>query len=337
MFSGLYTIVRTTPVDSLRFPMGVLPCLLFQGETYEALSRILHNYVVHCPVGSAPVSSESLQEAVHYVEACFGFDEFRSASQLGLALFRGTMKQVSRLSETARLALVADIHLEETDLYIPVSRCSTVGDFLAICFNFYLADLLDGRLAFEAIAALNSGLATDWERRNFRVFQENTMHYPAFETKLEFDPSLNALVPVYRVMSFRSYMALEYMQMSGKNVKYRRCSNPACQKYFVAKRSTAQFCGFPAPQVNAKGRSCKEYYPQFTNQLKTNQDTMLKKIRSTQCRLYNTSRRHQDKSLAVDALLSEIRENKDNKMEQVVAGQLTVAEFSAWLDSLRVK
>ena len=335
MFSGTRTIVRPTPKRSITFQAGELSCRIFQGETYYALSTLIRNYVLLYVNGEKPLTQDSLDEALQCVSGFFRYDDFRPASHLGIAAFQHVVEGVLDEGLDCCLEKVRKLCESGHELLIPISECRTVRDFLCMCFDFYLQDLEDGRTAFESLAAVKAGTANAEAKRIFSDFLGMTMQLPPVELKVSFDSQLKDFVSTYRVVSFRSYMALEYMRLYGVKVKFQRCRNPLCGKIFVAMRSTAMYCDFPSPQDEEK--SCKEFYPQMASRMKMNHDVMLKKVRSTQCRLYNVSRRHPDKSCAVGRLLDEIKDNKTQYMQQVSEGKKTMSEFGAWLDSMRIK
>jgi hypothetical protein len=221
------------------------------------------------------------------------------------------------------------------DLLIPVSDVVSMKDFLSLCFDLYLVDLINGHDAFAALASIQAGVNSDSNNEVYARFVEETKNLPAVEMKLVFDPVTRAFNPIYRVTSFQAYMALEYMQMLDQNVKFRRCQNPACGKFFVAQRTTAKYCDFPSPQNELK--TCKELYPQVASREKTTKDAVLKSIRGAQSRLYNVRRRHPEQSEAINRFLDEIDARKESMSEKVVTGEITLADFNKWLESLTIK
>lgn len=95
MFSMLATQVLPSPNKRVEYPLGLLPCRIFQGETYRSLSRIIRNMVLMYPGGDIRYEQSGLSDARDYIEQCFLYDEFRPASHLGLASFFRVMETIS--------------------------------------------------------------------------------------------------------------------------------------------------------------------------------------------------------------------------------------------------
>ena len=335
MFSMLATQVLPSPNKRVEYPLGLLPCRIFQGETYRSLSRIIRNMVLMYPGGDIRYEQSGLSDARDYIEQCFLYDEFRPASHLGLASFFRVMETISYHGPRNFLIQAAEMMDQGDDLLIPVSDVVSMKDFLSLCFDFYLVDLINGHDAFAALASIQAGVNSDSNNEVYARFVEETKNLPAVEMKLVFDPVTRAFNPIYRVTSFQAYMCLEYMQMLDQNVKFRRCQNPACGKFFVAQRTTAKYCDFPSPQNELK--TCKELYPQVASREKTTKDAVLKSIRGAQSRLYNVRRRHPEQSEAINRFLDEIDARKESMSEKVVTGEITLADFNKWLESLTIK
>lgn len=335
MFSLLTTWVLPTPKERVDYPLGLLPCRIFQGETYRNLSQIIRNYVSMYPDGDIQYSQSALANARNFIEQCFLYDEFRPASHLGLASFVRIMETVSHYGPNNYLHQVSDMMDQRDELLIPVSEVVTMKDFLALCYDFYLVDLANGRDAFIALASIQAGINDTIDDEVYMRFVDATKDLPAVEMKLVYDPGKKVFDPLYRVTSFQSYMALEYLRMIDQNVKFRRCQNPACGKFFVAQRTTAKYCDFPSPQNELK--TCKELYPQFVSREKMTRDVLLKCIRGTQSRLYNVRRRHPEQSVEVNKFLDEIDAQKESMTAKAISGEISVTDFTKWLESMRIK
>ena len=329
------TIVMISPTDYEYYPLGYLPCLIFQGETYYALTRIIQNYIRIYPGANEKLNTKSIEDAIAYLRQCFLYDEFRHASSVGMASFLRIMKKINTETAVEHLRQLLPTLEDECDYILPVYSISTIGDYLTLCYNYYIIDLTSGHDEFFALAYKQMGKSSFIERNTYQLFLERMMDIPPIEMKLEYKKNKNKFVPIYRVNSFEAYMALEYMQMANRNIKFRCCQNPECNRLFVAKRLTAKYCDFPSPQkVN---KSCKEVYPQIACQIKMTQDTLLKKICGTKSRLYVTRKRHPEWSELINPFFDDIDIKQKENCEKVLSGEWTQLEFSQWLDSMRIK
>ena len=335
MFFMLATRVMPSPNEGVDYPLGMLSCRIFQGETYRDLSCVVRNYVLMYPDSDTPYSASALGEAKEYITQCFQYGEFRPASHLGLASFVRIMDTISYFDPDEYLYQIEDAFEQGNELMIPVSAVLTVKDFLELCYDFYLVDLVNGHDAFVALASIQAGINAGDDNELCSRFVEETKKLPAVEMKLVYDPEKMTFNSIYRVTSFQAYMALEYMRMMDQNVKFRRCQNPACGKFFVAQRTTAKYCDFPSPQNEQK--TCKELYPQIVSREKMTRDILLKSIRGAQSRLYNVRRRHPEQYEEVNKFLDEIEAQRESMSEKVVTGELTVTDFNSWLESLKIK
>lgn len=109
-----------------------------------------------------------------------------------------------------------------------------------------------------------------------------------------------------------------------------KCQNPDCGRYFIAKRKTAMYCSYPAPQDEK--RSCKKVYPQITSQRRRNGDAARKAYRNTQSKLIHRRTANPD--------IEKYRQNVDDlqkkykeKKEAVDNGTMSLKEFKDWLNS----
>ena len=119
-------------------------------------------------------------------------------------------------------------------------------------------------------------------------------------------------------------------------MKMLRCQNPSCGKFFTAKRMTAKYCHFPAPQHPKS--TCSEYYPQFAHREKLREDNLRQLEKQAFGRLYNDRRRNKDdKSIQneVDSLLRKLQIESPAKREAVMAREITEADYKRWLDTIR--
>lgn len=103
--------------------------------------------------------------------------------------------------------------------------------------------------------------------------------------------------------------------------------NPDCGRYFIAKRKTAMYCSYPAPQDEK--RSCKKVYPQITSQRRRNGDAARKAYRNTQSKLIHRRTANPD--------IEKYRQNVDDlqkkykeKKEAVDNGTMSLKEFKDW-------
>ncbi len=335
MFFMLATRVMPSPNEGVDYPLGMLSCRIFQGETYRDLSCVIRKKVLMYPDSDTLYSASALGEAKEYITQCFRHDEFQPASHLGLASFIRIMNTISYYDPDEYLYQIECEFEQENELMIPVSAVLTVKDFLKLCYDFYLVDLVNGHDAFVALASIQAGMNAGADNEVCSRFVAKTKELPAVEMKLVYDPEKTTFNPIYRVTSFEAYMGLEYMRMLDQNVKFRRCQNPACGKFFVAQRTTAKYCDFPSPQNEQK--TCKELYPQIVSREKMTRDILLKSIRGAQSRLYNVRRRHPEQYEEINKFLDEIEAQRESMSEKVVTGELTVTDFNRWLESLKIK
>ncbi len=334
-FFLLATRVMPSPSKWVDYPLGMLSCLIFQGETYQDLLCVVRKKVLMYHDNDTLYSASALVEAKEYITQCFQCDEFRPALHLGLASFIRIMDTISYYDPNEYLYQIEDEFENGNELMIPISAVLTVKDFLELCYDFYLVDLVNGHDAFVALASIQAGINAGADNEVCSRFVEKTKELPAVEMKLFYDPEKTTFNPTYRVTSFEAYMALEYMRMMDQNVKFRRCQNPACGKFFVAQRTTAKYCDFPSPQNELK--TCKELYPQIVSREKMTRDVLLKSIRGAQSRLYNVRRRHPEQYEEINRFLDEIEAQKESMSEKVVTGEITITDFNRWLESLKTK
>ncbi len=334
-FSLLATRVLPSPNEWVDYPLGALPCRIFQGETYRNLSQIIRNNILMYPEDGIQYSQSAFADARNVIEQCFQYDEFRPASRLGLASFVRIMETIDNYGPDEYLYQIPDMMDQGVELLIPVYDVVSMKDFLSLCYDFYLVDLINGHDAFVALASIQAGINAGADDEVCSRFVEKTKELPAVEMKLFYDPEKTTFNPTYRVTSFEAYMALEYMRMMDQNVKFRRCQNPACGKFFVAQRTTAKYCDFPSPQNELK--TCKELYPQIVSREKMTRDVLLKSIRGAQSRLYNVRRRHPDQYEEINKFLDEIEAQKESMSEKVITGEISITDFNRWLESLKTK
>ena len=123
----------------------------------------------------------------------------------------------------------------------------------------------------------------------------------------------------------------EFSHLAESATKIVRCQNLACRKFFTAKRTSAKYCGNPAPQC--PGRVCSDYYPQLLHREKVRADELDHLIKNAKGRLYNAKRRHPEQAEVIDEQLSDLTIYSPVKKQEVLDRTVTISEFREWLDS----
>lgn len=322
------------------YPVGDLLCRIYQGETLYNISQIVRNCIGACPMRDNELTQDEVEQAEDYILQTLMYDDFYPAQRLAQGSFIRCMENYRALdSKTAGWLLWQEKQrIAEDDRLFKDIGFGTVGEFLRLCFNNYLIDLINGIDLFRVTSAVWAGDASEEEAAHY-VEMCSALHnesvIPATQMLTSYDTGTGSFQYTYVINSFLSMAVFEFSHLAETATKIVRCQNPECRKFFTAKRNTAKYCGNPAPQC--PGRSCNDYYPQMLYRDKVRSDDLDRLIKNAKCRLYNTRRRHPETAADVAGLLDSLMMNADAKKQEVLGGTLTKPEFSAWLNSHRLE
>lgn len=335
--NGINTVLGRNETE---YPVGDLLCRIYQGETLYNISQIVHNCIEGCPMRDNDLTQDEVERAEDYILQTLMYDDFYPAQRLAQGSFIRCMESYRALdSKTAGGLLWQEKHrAAEDDRLFEDIGFGTVGEFLRLCYNNYLIDLINGIDLFRVTSAVWAGDASEEEEARFAelcsvLHDENVI--PATRMLTSYDAGSGSFRYAYVVNSFLAMAVFEFSHLAETATKILRCQNPECKKFFTAKRSTAKYCGNPAPQC--PGRSCNDYYPQMLYRNKVRSDDLDRLIKNAKCRLYNARRRHPETTQDIAGLLDSLMMYADEKKQKVLDGTLTKPEFSTWLNSHRLK
>lgn len=318
------------------YPVGYLLCRIFQGETLYNISRIVRNCIGMCPMRDNQLTQDEIEEAERYIFETLLYDDFFPAQQLAQGSFIRCIEEYRALDSTTAVDLLEQERQRAANfewLFDDIGF-GTVGEFLRLCYNNYIIDLRNGIDFFSTTSAVWSGTATKEEQAYYDEFCSSLGDANVVPgTLMQTSYNKNNDIFGYRfvISSFLSMAVFEFSHMSDSATKIMRCQNPECRRFFTAKRSSAKYCGFPAPQC--PGRMCNDYYPQLVHRNKVRTSELDRLIKNAKGRLYNARRRHPDQASVIDKKLSDLTIYAPNKRGQVLDGTMTTSEFCKWLDS----
>ena len=320
------------------YPVGDLLCRIFQGETLDNITRILRNCINACPMRDKPLTQDEIEDAEHYILQALLYDDFIPAQRLAQGSFIRRMESYRALdSSTAGKFLYQERNrAAESDMLFEAIGFDTVGDFLRLCYNNYIIDLYNALTLFIGMAAVKSGTASSEEQAAYdeiRQQLDNTSAVPGIEMRTVYNVQREEFTYSYVISSFLAMAVFEFSHLTAAATKVVRCQNPECRKFFTAKRTSAKYCPFPAPQN--PGRTCNDYYPQLVHRAKVKADALRKMEKRAYGRLYNDKRRHPEAATEVDKLLSTLQIESPGKRDSVLSGALSEAEYQAWLNTIR--
>ena len=336
--NGVNTVWMSALEVFAAFQTGALLCSIFQGETLDAISRRLKIFVEACPFRDLELSQDSIEEAEKYVLAALMYDDFVPAQRLAQGSFIRCMEYYRALdSETAWTILEEEqkrvaVH---SDLFSDIGF-STVGDYMRMCFNNYAIDLSEAKRLFSCMAAVRSGMPNKDELREYREFRnalQDDSRIPGIQMKTKIDPDTGEFSRRFVISSFLSMAVFEFSHLEESSTKIVRCQNPECGKFFTAKRNTAMYCDFPAPQKQSK--TCKEYHPQFLYRKREKDEETSRLLKNAHNRLRNYRNRHEEYGEEIDGYIRTLQISGPGKKQDVLSGDLSIAQFQEWLDSLK--
>lgn len=330
---GVNTVLER---NSTNFPVGDLLCRIFQGETLYNISRIVRNCIGMCPTRDNGLTQDEIEEAERYILETLRYDDFFPAQRLAQGSFIRCMEEYRALdSMTAAGFLVQEKQRAMTSgqLFDDIGF-STVGEFLRLCYNNYLIDLINGISLFTATSAVWSGTATEEEQALYNELctaLHDSSVVPGTVMQTSYDVANSTFGYSFVISSFLAMAVFEFSHLAESATKVMRCQNPECRRFFTAKRSSAKYCGFSAPQY--PGRTCNNYYPQLVHREKVRTSELDRLVKNAKGRLYNARRRHPDQAGDIDKQLSDLTIYSPNKKEQVLGGTMSIIEFREWLNS----
>lgn len=320
------------------YPVGDLLCRIFQGETRKNIGRIVRNCIGNCPMSDDVLTQDEIEEAERYILTALLYEDFFPAQCLAQGSFIRCMEAYRALdSATAAGLLEQERNRTMTDdrLFNDIGF-NTVGEYLRLCYNNYLIDLINGSSLFAATSAVWSGTATEEELTQYNELC-NALHdgsiAPGIVMQTSFDAASGTFGYSFIISSFLAMAMFEFSHLEESATKVMRCQNPECDKFFTAKRSSAKYCGFPAPQCPS--RACNDYYPQLVHREKVRTNELERLTKNAKSRLYNARRRHPEQASDIDKQLNDVTIYAPNKKDMVLNGTMTISEFREWLDSHR--
>ncbi len=330
---GINTVMGYT--DS-SYPVGDLLCRIFQGETLYDISRIVRNCIGMCPMRDNQLTQDEIEEAERYILATLLYNDFFPAQRLAQGSFIRCMEEYRALDSATATSLLSQERQRTAnfDWLFDDIGFGTVGEFLRLCYNNYIIDLRNGIDLFSATSAVWSGTATEEEQAFYdelcAALYDNSV-VPGTVMQTSYDAINGIFEYRFVISSFLSMVVFEFSHMAESATKIMRCQNPECRRFFTARRSSAKYCGFPAPQC--PGRMCNDYYPQLVYRERVRASELDRLIKNAKGRLYNTRRRHHDQASNINKILSDLTIYAPNKKGQVLDGTMTMTEFREWLDS----
>lgn len=318
------------------YPVGDLLCRIFQGEKLYNISRIVRNCVAWYPMQDNAMTPDEVEEAERYILETMLYDDFYPAYRLAQGSFIRLMEEYRALDRVTTARVCEQMsQLNTSDVwYFDNVGFETVGEFLRFCFNCYYVDLLNGISLFKATSAVWSGTADEREQKLYDELCEvlhNDENVPGTEMRTSYNKEDGSFQYSFVINSFLAMAVFEFSHLAESGTKIMRCQNPACGKFFTAKRATAKYCSFEAPQC--PGRACSDYYPQIVYREKVRLDEVERLIRNTKGRLYNAKRRHPDQAGDIEVQLSDLVLSTREKKRAVLEGTMTMKEFREWLNS----
>ena len=318
-------------MPSMKFPVGELLCRIFQGDTLTSISQRLRNCINYCPMRDDPLTQDAIEDAEHYIRQALLYDDFVPAQHLAQGSFIRCMEYYRALdSGTAESILAQEIDRSNGEAMLFKSiGFDTVGSFLRLCYNNYLIDLINALSLFNGMAAVKSGTASEEESAEYDDIRQH-LNDPGLVPSLEMQTTYNAetgeFTYSYVISSFLAMTVFEFSHLAESAMKVMRCQNPECRKFFTAKRTSAKYCPFEAPQH--PGRMCNEYYPQLLRRRKTRADELLKMEKNAMSRLYMDRKRHPEHK-------DEIQQYSQDWRDRVLRGDRSKSAYESWLKSQR--
>ena len=334
--NGINTILE--PIR-MQFPVGSIPCMIFQGETIDNITRILWGCINGCPMKDDLLSSKGIEDAEHYILEILLYDDFIPAQRIAQGSFIRIMEFYRAIdpSTVDHILQIERTRAAESDL-LPYKDVGveTIGSFLRLCFNNYVIDLENALELFTSMAAVRSESANEDELQHYRdicnALRDSSI-IPGIEMRTSYNSDDGSFSYRYVLSSFLALTVFEFSHMCDAGVKIRRCRNPECKKFFTAKSKKAMYCSFPSPQQH--DRRCSEYYPQISYRLKQKRNDALRLEKNALGRLYNDKRRNPIYKDEINRLIQEIQIQSPGKRLSIAEGTLPLHEYKSWLDTFR--
>lgn len=330
---GINTVLSN---NSASYPVGDLLCRIFQGETLYNISRIVRNCVSMYPMRENLLSQNEIEQAEDYILQSLMYDDFYPARRLSQGSFIRCIEEYRSLDSASQCRLIQEekLRAEMGGQFFEDIGFGTIGEFLRLCFNNYYVDLINGISLFTTTSAVWSGTASEEERALYdelcaALHDPRAVPRTAMETV--YDVSSGTFGHRYVISSFLGMAVFEFSHLAESATKIVRCQNLSCRKFFTAKRTSAKYCGNPAPQC--PGRVCSDYYPQLLHREKVRADELDHLIKNAKGRLYNAKRRHPEQAEVIDEQLSDLTIYSPVKKQEVLDRTVTISEFREWLDS----
>ena len=330
---GLNTVSGPEEDD---YPVGDILCRTFQEKTLNRIICVVRDHIIKCPMHDSRLTPDEIEKAESYITEKMLCEDFYPARCLAQGCFIDFMEKYRALDSkgNASLLLQEELYAMPHSMYLERAGFRTVGEFLRLCFNRYLDDLEKGMDIFRATSAVWSGTADEREQALYDklcwiVGDEDNV--PGIEMQISYNWVDGSFRHSFEISSFIALAVFEFSHLSETGVKILRCQNPACRKFFTAKRVTAKYCGFAAPQ--SPGQSCADYYPQIVYREKVRSNELDRLIRNAKGRLYNARRRHSDQVGDIEKRLSDLTIYAPTKKNQVLEGTMSKNEFREWLNS----
>lgn len=336
--NGVNSIFNRRIMSHSDYPVGYLLCRIFQGETLDNISRILCNCINECPMAEEPLTQDSIEEAERYILTALLYDDFYPAQALAQGSFIRCMENYRALDSESMVRFwhqeLERVHTEPM-LFTNIGF-DTVGNYLRLCFNNYYIDLCYAVDLFSSMAAVKSDTATGAEKDRYKELCESLNCWgmvPGIEMQTISDPNSMEFSYRFIISSFLAMAVFEFTHIEEATMKIIRCQNPDCGKFFIAKRSSAKYCDFPAPQ--ARGRTCHDYYPQFVYRTKLQNNELDHLVKNASSRLYMSKIRHPENATEISALISTLQIEAPHKKQAVMENKMTITKFREWLNTLR--
>lgn len=321
-----------------QYHAGELLFRTFQGETLDNISRITRTMINACPMDMDTLTQDTIELAEEYILSCLKYEDFFPAQILAQGSFIRCAENYRAIDTRTRCYILAQ-EQKRTDSNKDLFRnigFNTIGEFLRLCFNNYFIDLINARLLFTAMAAVKSGTASDEENASYDELCEVLSHpgiVPGIERKARYDMSTCEFTYSFVISSFLAMVVFEFAHIDESSMRVIRCKNPACRKFFSARRSTAKYCYFPSPQD--PNRNCCDYYPQIKYQAKLHEQELDRLIKNAFSRLYMDRKRHPEKIEEITELILKLEDEAYEKKEKVMNKSMTTEQFKTWLKTIR--
>lgn len=322
------------------FPVGELLCIIFQGETLYNISRIVRNCLNYCPFNEQPLTQDSIEEAERYVLDVICYEDFFPAQRIAQGSFIRIVEEYRSLSPSDQERLLSEekARAAECEGLFTNIGFDTVGNFLRLCFNNYLIDLSEGIRIFNLVAAEKAGVTTKEMHEEYTELCSALQFgnpVPGIEMKTAFNTQIGEFSSTYIINSFQALSLFEFSHIGDLKLKIRKCANPECNRFFIAQRSSAQYCTNNAPQNPVQ--TCRDYFPQHMSRIKTNGNRLDKLEKNALSRLGMDKKRHPEFEPEINRIICSLRNQSPQKKQQVLNGEMTITQFAEWLGEFKRK